>query len=377
MSFRPILLLLLTVLPGMVLQTSTQQPLHRSEPDTQASEDQGLLLGVYFPEGATWEMLRNAGPWDPDVAPEPHLRYLTFWISLHKGEVTIRPVKGLVVPRKSGFWRIGSQIVKAGEGEDADYDERLWAVPADKQDPQHPETDPEIDGKSTSLITYAGPEYVSYLSHWQGGAGSWEYEHPYVAALDGLTKKSSIVQVLGPQGGVIFKTMSKSLDHMNAEPEDGCTCCTASDTEWGMIHIGAQWRLYARFHSGTSSSCFQRWQDEVLRIKIPQNIWSGGRVNEPWDAIRKKLEYVLKSEDKSVQHLFVSPKYDFAVSVSTRGLAVFKVNEKNHFSLLKREDFPAACIPVSEQWSMGRFVATWDAEMQKQKLAAIPPEAGR
>ena len=376
MSFRLLVFLLLTVLPGITLQTSAQQKPNKLEAD-ESSDDRGLLLGVYFPEGATWQMLQNAGPLYPDVSPEPHVRYLTFWIFRHQGEATIRSMQGLLVPRNSGFWRVGSHIVKAGDGEDADYDERLWATPAEKPQPLPPKADPEINGQSTTLITYAGPEYVSYQSHWQGGAGNWEYEHMYVSSLDHPSNRLSIEKVLGPQAGMVFKKISKTLDHMNDEPEDGCTCCTGSDREWGLIHVGARWQLYARFHSGTSSSCFQRSQDEILQTNIPQSMWSGGRVDESWEVVRRRLESVLKSEGNSVQHLFFSPKHDFAVSISTSGLAVFKVSDKTHFSVLKQEYFPAACIPVSEEWSQGRFVALWDAEMHKQKLAAIPADAGR
>jgi len=373
----------LLFLPGSALQTSTQPQPSKKEPDAQASDDRGLLLGMYFPNSATWEMLRNAGlesKWVSDISPKPHGKYLTFWIFRQKGEVKIRSMEGLLVPRKNGFWRVGTQIVKSGDSEDADFDEQFWAAPADKREPQPLKVDREINGQSTSLITYAGPEYISYLSHWQGGALLWEYQYTHVSPLDNLTRKLSIGQVLGPQASAVYKGLSQSLDHMNDEPEPdegGCTCCTGLDSEWGLIHVGDQWQAYARFHEGTNSSCSQRWQDEVLRTSIPHSVWSSGRVDEPWDAVRKKLESVLNSEKGSVQHLFLSPKRDFAVSVSTSGLVVFGVRDKIQFSILKKQNFAAACIPVSEQWSMGRFVVAWDAEMLKQKPAAIPAEAGR
>jgi len=56
---------------------------------------------------------------------------------------------------------------------------------------------------------------------------------------------------------------------------------------------------------------------------------------------------------------------------------VFDVRNRTQFSVLKKDAFTAPCIPVSEQWSTGKFVATWNAEMQKQKAAVIPQEENR
>jgi len=144
MVSRSFFLLFLTLLSGRTLPTSAQQQPSKRDPGTQVSDDRGLLLGMYFPNSATWEMLRNAGTenkWVPEISLQPHGKYLTFWISRRKGEVTIKPVEGLLMPRKDGFWRIGSQIVKSGDAEDADFDEQFWAAPNDKKEPQPAKTD--------------------------------------------------------------------------------------------------------------------------------------------------------------------------------------------------------------------------------------------
>jgi hypothetical protein len=377
----PLSLLFLILLSGSILQVSAQQAPSRKEAGTLISNDRGLLLGMYFPKDATHDFLRNAGTenhWISEISPEPHGSYITFWISRRNGEVTIKPIEGLLVPRKDGFWRIGSHTVRSGDTEDADFDEQFWAAPADQKELQPRTTDSEINGKSSRLITYAGPDYISYIFHWQGGVGLWEYQFTYVSPLESLTKQLSVAQVLGPQGGTVYKKLSKSLDHMNdkakrGEDMDACNCCTGADSEWGLIHVGDRWQTYARFHEGSSSTCSQGWQDQELRVSIPQGIWSGGRPERSWDALRKEIESVLKIENGAVQHLFLSPKEDVAVSVSTAGLAIFEVKDKT-FSILKKQEFAAPCIPVSEEWSTGRFVAAWDAEMQKQKPATISAE---
>jgi len=379
-------ILVLILVSAAISQLWARQAGTRKAPGTPPSADVGLLLGLYFPKNVTWNMLQNAGgdeKWVPEISLQPHGTYLTFWISRRSGSMTIKPIVGLLVPRKDGFWRIGSRMVQSAPADDDNFDEYFWAAPAgQKTPPELPKTDAEINGMSTRLITYAGPEYISYLSHRQGGAGNWEYQFTYVSPLDHLTKKLSIAQVLGAQAGANYKKLAKSLDHMNddlteTQDRDPCNCCTGDENEWGVIHVHDRWEAYARFHPGTSSSCFQGWQDSVLQTSLPQSLWSGGRSSQPWDASRKQVESALKADNESAQHLFLSPRQDVAVALTTNGVVVFDVRNRTQFSVLKKDAFTAPCIPVSEQWSTGKFVATWNAEMQKQKAAVIPQEENR
>jgi hypothetical protein len=192
-----------------------------------------------------------------------------------------------------------------------------------------------------------------------------------------LSSKMSIEKILGPDAGATYKRMAKSLDHMNDEQKEGedrepCNCCTSLENEWGILHVGASWQAYARFHPGPSSSCSQGWEDHVLKAPIPRSIATGGTLNRPWDALRAEVESVLKANKGSVRHLFVSPKQDLAVAVSTNGLAVLGVENLRMGSVLKTQSFEKACIPVMEQWSLGHFVASWDTAVQKEQFATLP-----
>jgi hypothetical protein len=46
-------------------------------------------------------------------------------------------------------------------------------------------------------------------------------------------------------------------------------------------------------------------------------------------------------------------------------------------SVLTKQPFDAACVPMMEQWSMGRFVAGWDAAVQKETPAVVPTTASQ
>jgi hypothetical protein len=358
-----------------------QQPASPQKPAVapEHAADAGLLLGLYFPNIANWDDLRNAGSdtkWVPEISREPHGKYLTFWISRSAGTIKIQPVEGLIVPRATGFWRIGSQVVASDENPDSSYDEQFWALPAD-QKPHPPAADPAVDGSSVRLITYAGSEYLSYIFHWQGGAGAWEYIYPHVARLDDLPKDVTLEKVLGPVANAGYKRLAKSLDHMNDQAKEGedrepCNCCSGNENEWGILHVSDYWQAFARFHYGTSSSCGQGSEDRVLKTAIPKSIAAGGTLGTPWKVLRPEAEAALKGEPESVRHLFVSPKLDLAIAVSTTGLAILSVENLHLKSVLKTLPFDKACIPVMEQWSLGRFVAAWDAAIQKESSATVP-----
>jgi hypothetical protein len=244
------------------------------------AEARGLLLGIYFPNAASWYDLTSSSAsddkWVPEISAKPHGHYLTLWISRRGGTLKIQPIDGLLVPRVTGFWHIGTHIVKSDQDPQSNYDEQFWAVPVE-QEPKRPGTDAQIDGASVRLITYVGSEYLSYLSHWQGGAGDWEYANPHVSSLDNLAKDRSIEQVLGSAEEAQYKRLAKSLDHMNEEPKNGedrepCNCCSGVQNEWGIMHQGDSWKPYARFHYGTSSSCSQQSLDRLLNGMLPRNV---------------------------------------------------------------------------------------------------------
>src|SRR5215467_508872 len=272
-----------------------------------AAEDRGLLLGMYFTNAATWDELASLSTgsekWTPGISKEPHGKYLTLWISRSGNAVKIQPVEGLLVPRASGFWHVGTSIVTSDQDPDFNYDEQFWATAAG-QKPKPSGTDAQVDGASVRLITYVGPDYLSYLFHWQGGAGSWEYVYPHVASLDDLATETAVQQVLGPAAGAEFKRVAKPLDHMNDEPGangEPCNCCTIDDKEWGILHVGDSWQSYARFHYGTSSSCAQGSDDRWLKAMLPRTVAPGGKLNKTWDALRKDAEAVSKSDEGAVR----------------------------------------------------------------------------
>lgn len=343
---------------------------------TEHALDRGLLLGIYSPKHASWDDLRDewrGEKWVPEISTESHGQYLTIWISRTGGIINIRTVNGLLVPRNNGFWHVGAQMVRASEAKGENFEERLWALPADEKPPL-PQLDPEISeaarGRSQGnlLITYVGPQYISYIEHWLSGIGGWEYRYSRVVSLDDMMTPLALEKVLGMATGAEYKRLAKSLDHMS-EP-DVCGCCTGDPTEWGLKYGYASLQAYARFHSGTSSSCSQGEEDHVLKA-----VGADGSANQPWEALKAEAEMMFRGKQGSFRYLFLSPKHDLAVALGTSALAVFGVEKLHITSLLKVQAFDVPCIPVMEQWSMGRFVSTWDGTTLKEPAAVVPSQA--
>jgi hypothetical protein len=350
-----------------------QPPATNAQPNAQEhSEDRGLLLGLYFPIEPGWSDLQSE-MWVSEISDEPHGQYLTLWVSKTGESVKIQAIKELLVPRNDGFWRMGSHLVKAAEQPESNYDEQFWAAPVAQQPDMSP-SDPDINGRSVRMLTYVGGDHVSYYFHWEGGAGDWEYVFPGVTAIDAFAKNKTIEEVLGPTTSASYKRLAKSLNHMDEEPtEEPCRCCEGREDEWAIVHVGDHWQAFARFQYGSSSTCGQQSIDRVLATTLPKRLAPGGSLGRSWKASRAEVEATLKTGPDSIRHLFVSPKQDLIVALGTFGVAVLSVENLHPHSVLKIQEFDAPCIPVMEQWSLGRFVSAWDSVTQKQDPAQIPP----
>lgn len=342
--------------------------------------DRGLLLGIYFPDGVSWNDIATASPnekWVPEISDQIHGQYLTFWITKTRRGEKIEAIQGLIVPRENGFWRVGSVLVRSSMDPGSSYDEQLWAVPVSEK-PPGPKIDPGTRDTSVCLLTYAGSDYLSYLAHSQGGAGAWEYTIPGVVAIDALEKEETIAAVLGSTMAASYKRRAKSLDHMDEDWQgEPCGCCQGRESEWGIVHAGDRWQVFARFHYGTSSDCAQGSTDEEFDVALPKRMAPGGTLGGPWELVRTETETALHLEAGSVQHIFVSPKQDLLVALTKRGLAVVRVENLHPEAVLKTQDFDGAAIPVMEQWSLGRFVEKWDSVLQKETPGEIPTGKNR
>lgn len=293
--------------------------------------------------------------------------------------MNIQAVEGLLVPRAKGFWHVGVQLLKSPNH--VITGEEIWAVPVetepppDKVDPKASQTD-----EASLVITYVGPKYLTYVEHFFGGAGGYEYVGPQTVSLDDLGKDSSLESVFGPDAIAEYHRHARAVDHMSATPNDvegGCNCCRGNPGEWGLRHVNASWEAYTIFRYGESSACGQQSDEYVIRAPVPTSLSPGGSLNKSWDDLRVQAAALAKGAPDVFHHFFVSPKQDLVVALTDNGIAVLAANGSQMTSVLNVKRFQSPCFPVMEQWAMGRYVSGWEEAVRKGPLTSPPAKPGR
>jgi hypothetical protein len=355
-------------------------PAQSQEDPANHVNDRGLLLGVYFPNdpNVSWNDL-TAEKWVPDVSSEPRGQFLTFWIARTGETVSIQAVDGLLVPRATGFWHVGIQLVRGPKNSVTGTE--TWAVPVGTRPPPD-KVDPEASGmdQAVRVITYVGPKYLGYVEHSIGGAGGWEYVGAGTVSLDELGKNLSLESELASAAIAEYHRHARAVDHMSATPSDvegGCNCCRGNPEEWGLRHVNASWEAYAIFRYGESSACSQQSEEYVIKAPVPRSMASGASLNKSWDDLRMQAAAILKDTPDVFDHFFVSPKQDLVVALTDNGIAVLSANGSDMTSVLKVEKFQSPCFPVMEQWAMGKYVSGWETAIRKGPLTSPPAKPGR
>ena len=340
----------------------------------------GLLLGLYFPNRPAIDWKALAGEeWAGERSSGSRGRYLTFWISRKDHGVSIEAIKGLLVPRKNGFWQVGMQLITTGRPDESTFDEQMFAGPVGPGFWPAFEVNPDLRelGQSSRVITYVGPEYAAYLNYFQGPPGKFSYLHPGVVSLDAVDEDLPLATVLGQAANTEYEQHAKSEDHMS-EPVDGpCRCCISGPKEWGIRHVGDSWKAHMVLREGTSSSCATNAHEYEMREPLPKSLTSGASPSDSFDDLRTQAAQLLKVPPETIHHFFVSPRRDLLVTLTENGIAVLSSDGLKLTSLLKLQPFQSPCIPVMEQWSVGKYVASWDQTVRQERPASLPARAVR
>ena len=169
------------------------------------AQGSGVLLGLGYYKTAVKKL-----PFceSQDAIKEPV--YRTLWIAPHKGSISlVAEGTGLLVPRKSGFWRIG---VKRSVYDNW-IEDFIWTTPV-SQKPVVKEIDPFIinkcEGNSRLTILFVGNNHISLEKgsdgYWEGAAHPWHVNSLVVLSLDNLEKGAvKISNLRGSNGSKALK----------------------------------------------------------------------------------------------------------------------------------------------------------------------------
>jgi len=312
-----------------------------------AAQRSGLLLGYWDQTGQ---------------------QHRTLWVH-HSGDAAAAQViPGLLVPRKTGFWHLGSYFTL--NAEDQSDDQHIWALPADRQPaivlaPNERMVKAWADGACQDIsreIHFVGPSYISYTTQ----AGYSCGPHPdfetelRVAPLDQLEgKRIPASRVLGPAAPAAIRN---GIEHAQ-----GSQCYEpprVDERNWQITRRQGHWA--AEGWAETARTCGYG-VNFAIHLPLPESVVGYDRLPAGWDRLKHSIPGLFDA--------FCSPTGDILVATTEMELLVYRLDHGKLGRIILRRTWTHLQLDSREgrnnlpmvmaQWATGPNVARWTRELPK------------
>lgn len=351
------------------------------------------------------------------------VRYETLWIVRDASGARIAAtLPDIIVPRKSGFWRLGiehtCQFTRAANGDPNDRGnistaDIAYAVPVGQApvvELDHPACDPQTakrlfddsynpefvpepdsehppDANAPSECGWANrwfesvlPDLVS-VSYFQGVSevcepqGGNEYKEIWVQSPDDPFPFVGPAQQQIPFDVVFGAAGHRAWIHAvsGGQPEgDSCIADNPDEdmqqTGWSLKHVRGEWRTYAFAQVGRVCAA-----SGDPKVAVPRTLTHAIPLPIPWAALEKQLPGISDAyvaPGASVLLAIHSRKGD-PVSEEGQTVAVALFDFSGNKLSAKLLDLPAGKIVMAE-WATGRFVQTWTDSLSELQAHGLP-----
>lgn len=343
-----------------------------------AEEPVGVLLGMRL--GASSD--------DPSEYPVAH-RYRTLWIVKSGRGVRLEASANvLVVPRQSGFWRIGSTELKQSES----YSEEWPWVSTQPGVPVHASDleAPGCRGRSFTQVEFISGDYLAYASGSKSNCGDKDNDwfSPYVGRLAELQGQAfsagadwvEIWEPFGPRGSVAlqdaFQRMKKQIRDANVEM--GIDPEMSQEVE----PLRAEWGLARKNGVLTVFGYARRFGEDVFKEELPlrPSPPTFGRHSRAfaWTAVTTAVPDATDAFRSPIGDLLVVVTSDevlaYSRSAPPLGAPALRV-PLGRFEDAGETSWWGAkrgTAPVMVEWARGRYVAQWSRAVESLGRHAPP-----
>jgi hypothetical protein len=353
-------------------------------------------------------LARVAHERNPDALGDTSMvQYETLWIVRDASGARIAAkVPDIIVPRKSGFWRIGiehtCQLSSQAKGDPNDHgnistEDVAYAVPVGKApvveleyppcDPQtakrlfddsyNPEFVPDPDGEhpaNPNAPSECGwvnrwfesvlPDLIS-VSYYQGVSEICEPSGGNLYTEIWVQSPEDPIPPVGPANEQIpFDRLFGPVGHrawikaVSGDQPDGDSCIADGDmaqTGWSLKHFHGEWRAHAFAQVGRV--CAASGDPKVV---VPRTLTHAIPLPIPWAALEKQLP--------GISDAYIAPGGSVLLAIqSKKGAPISEESQTVSVALFdfsgsklgaKLLDLPPTRIVMAE-WAAGRFVQSW------------------
>lgn len=306
-------------------------------------------------------------------------RYETLWIYDDGQEIRILRAPDLLLPRKDGFWRIGTYRTLETSDEDAQFrpgqkatseESDIWAVPsrqipsitlASNQKVITHWTDSPCDHTDRD-ISFINPTHI-----WYGEDSEYVCAtHPdsslqlYAARIEDRRTRIGISEMLGPTG---FQAYSQAVATAFEETkkEAGYDCePTIDPADWRIERDQGAWKVtgWATTHRVCGYGL-----DLKIQIALPPSITGYDRLPKAWAGLAAEIPGLLDA--------FSSPTKRLLVAVTKKEMLIYRPSGPRIGPPLFRYPFDRDAdlyTVVMAQWAVGASsVARWTKEVESTR----------
>lgn len=339
---------------------------------SQAKAQSAVLIGLHVYTG------------DDGTGEQPP-SYRTLLITFRDGKAQLAAdLPDLIVPRKDGFWRVGS-LHKGPPGKYG-AQEFIYAVPArsvphaaGEYHPDNPDwgTCAETD---QATIEFVNPDLVS-VSYFNEPACSLEVEHLHgTYKLDGFGKEPEsapvwdITAFLGAAAWDAEKTADAAAKAENDISPDCLGVSKPDATNWGIEgssrfpgRADKAWVLVSDFNGPHVCHDGQTYE---IKFPIPESL-TGPTYHA--DTLSLLLQSKVAKDNNIVPtDALLTPAGDFLVDLSY-GVRIFAIKQQGiepKLALSAATNLESNVVMV--QWALGKHVREWESELQSLQKTHLP-----
>ena len=312
------------------------------------AKDVGLLLGLRF-GGGTAENYQHF----------LYGVYRTLWITRISGAVKIEEAPNLLVPRRDGFWQIGSTT----SARDDKKEEFIWSAPLGQAIHPRELTEEEAKGIAEEKVSAHPIEFISgdYI-----GVGSTEGEQLsalYTYKMDDhdFKKPVDISEAVGAAGRqALGDKAEKPSDLVRGMPVSMQGSCQLEVpyTNWSASRKEGHW-VVEGWGSWGEQKCSDKLPLFQTSVRVPAKIVGFDDLPVTWDQVAKAYPVAIDG--------FGAPTWGLLVVMTNEELLVCKVTKDGIGKPLQRSALKPWEKVVMAEWSVGKYVGSWGDEFDTFK----------
>lgn len=298
--------------------------------------------------------------------------YSTLWIAPQNGKLNARQGQDVLVPRKSGWWRVGLATTsqKTLDNELTTI-KTLWAATIAQKGLGKTSFEADCQEDSTDTLLFVHEQYLalenSSNGYCKGAAHPWAASNLEVRSLDVLERGGNTAAVTNPEPNTLEigkvlgqntqkqfiaagESFSKKLPLEKQELYEK----SPTTTNWALIRRNGQWVLRGRLgyaYEAVRSVCCIDFDTGTS----PKSIVGHDQLAISWAT--------LKTANPKIIDAFSSPSKDVLFTLEPTKLSAFALQNGRLGSLLLTVPFKNAVAPVMIEWTNAASVARWTKDL--------------